>query len=83
MGEFEVGDETAEDRVAREAAEAQAQRTAREGDFTREGIHGEQKATPTPSEHERDEDQPPVKKPRAGKKSKVSTSAAVASWRRS
>lgn len=75
---FDLGDETAEDRVAREAAEALQQRTAREGDITMADLEEQRKATPTPSEQQRDEDdQPPTKKPRVGRKPKVSRDSLV------
>jgi len=63
-----VGDETAEERVAREAAEAGAQRAAKEGDMTRLGSEREGHVSPTPSQHEYEEDQPPTKKPQTAKK---------------
>ena len=78
-GGYDFADETAEERVAREAAEAQAQRTAREGEFTFEGGEEERKATPTPSENQAEDDQPPTKKPRLSKKAKVRLSSRIES----
>lgn len=70
---FEIGDETAEERVAREAAEADAQRTEKEGGITVVEEGEERKQTPTPSEQQRDDDQqPPTKQPRPGRKPRVS-----------